>query len=156
MRPVYETPSDLKREESLRVELGRALGGELVKLPKQYGVDWALIDANHNVTRWVELKTRNVAHNYYSTYFISLGKVQRAMQLQRDTGIGALLVVEFVDGVYTLPFDQCYGPPMVIRMGGRWDRIDWQDIEPMVHINTGRMTLIEGVIPRGGNGDDIL
>lgn len=151
MRVVYENEATLSAENANRVAIERELGGLLVKVPLNYGVDWALINPNRSgiVERWVELKARTNVYNAYSTYAISAMKVTRAMQLQDRTNIPAVLVVRFSDGVYTTYFKRFMEPPVIIRMGGRSDRGDVEDQEPMWHIPIEKLSRFMDA-PRGG------
>ena len=83
-------------------------------------------------------------HDTYPTYFISLYKIM-ALQQQADlTDRPAFLVVGFNDGIFYLDFWK--GWPIEfdhIALGGRKDRNDAQDIEPMAHFKISKLTRIK-------------
>lgn len=148
-RPIYENEATLSSENANRVAIEHVLGGKLIKLPVQYGLDWAMVNHLNTIEKWVELKARTGPSTLYSTYAISSMKVQRALQLERETGLPALLVVRFSDGVYTTYFKRFTERSVVIRMGGRTDRNDPEDQEPMWHIPTGKLTRVLDAVPGG-------
>jgi len=61
---------------------------------------------------------------------LSLNKIIHGMELARATDKPFLVVVEWNDMVGWHKVEKVHS----IRMGGRVDRGDWQDIEPVVHI----------------------
>lgn len=118
-------------------DYGALRGGVVIKLPLSYRVDFSR-SAQGRVVEWVEAKKRTNAHDYYVTYFLSLGKVLAGIQMMRETKLPFTICVRFTDGLYAVP------PHVVakwddLRMGGRTDRDDWQDEEPMVHWRASRL-----------------
>ena len=62
-----------------------------------------------------------------------------AKSIKRDTGLDALIIVEWEDCIGYTQLDGDW----IIKTGGRVDRNDWQDIEPVVHIPVTEFTILE-------------
>lgn len=126
-RPIYETEQTLAAE----IETIRKVAGiwrcEYRKLPRQYRIDWALV-RDGKIAAWCECKRRHNKRNKYPSLMLSLSKVAHGLDLERQTGLPFLIVVEWDDCLAYLKA-QRIGP---LRFGGRSDRGDWQDQEPVV------------------------
>lgn len=127
MRPYYESPRDLTNENSVSSVL-KEKGLDFVKMPVSYRLDFAIM-RNGKVCGFAEVKTRNNRHDKYPTLMISLGKVMAARQLSEATGTRSILFVKFLDGLYWCDF----ASPFNLEIGGRKDRQDNADIEPVAH-----------------------
>lgn len=132
-RPIYERGKDRDNERRVADWLARRQPGSLrpVQMPKRYPVDFALIDDRGEFNCWLEIKCRTNAIDAYPSYMVSLEKVRGMFDLARFTAIPTRLVVRWEDCLGYLNFP-C---PYEIRMGGRKDRGDWQDVEPMAHFD---------------------
>ena len=143
MRPIYERGKDRDNERRVAEWLAaRQPGGKrAVQMPKRYPVDYALIDGPGVFTDWLEIKCRTNTRDAYPTYMVSLEKIRAMFDLARFTALPARLVVRWEDalGYLTLPTSD-----YEIKMGGRRDRDDWQDIEPMAHFHVGSFQLLWG------------
>jgi hypothetical protein len=128
MRPTYENSESLKAEEQTIRKAAEVWKSTYVKLPIQYRVDWALLRGG--VVAWCECKRRYNNKDKYPTLMLSLNKIIHGMELARATEKPFLVVVEWNDVVGWHKVEKVHG----IGMGGRVDRGDWQDIEPVVHI----------------------
>lgn len=95
-----------------------------MKLPKAYRVDFALTVAQ-TIKAWAEIKCRG---RMYDEMFLSLGKLLEGQRLAEQTGHPFLLVYAFGGRVFWA--DVSTSKPR-ITIGGRTDRQDWQDVEPM-------------------------
>jgi hypothetical protein len=69
---------------------------------------------------------------------LSLAKIIHGMELARATEKPFLVVVEWNDVVGWHKVEKVHS----IRMGGRVDRGDWQDMEPVVDIPTSEFKKI--------------
>jgi hypothetical protein len=67
-------------------------------------------------------------------FFISLGKFMAAKALVEFTKLPFFLVLNTIDGIYYRKFTDFDNLKFVVN--GRKDRNDWQDIEPMVLLDT--------------------
>lgn len=127
-RPLYESPTDLANELDVAGVLAARWKVSPHKLPISYGVDFGLFRDGAPVA-WAEIKCRTNARDRYATYCIALGKAQAGLTLSRVTGRPFAIVVRWTD---------CLGYLIVksiedIRWGGRRDRGDAADLEPMAH-----------------------
>jgi len=129
MRQRYETDADLSNESDIIDAACVTWQCQAIKLPISYRLDFALL-RDEQVVAFAEVKRRNVLHNTYPTAFISLSKIMAA-RLMRP--LPSFWVVAWDDGVGYVRLDNHDG---VITMGGRRDRHDSADIEPMAHFKT--------------------
>jgi hypothetical protein len=136
MRPQYEKPSDLAAEKAMIAEAFPNVNVVAHKLPQSYRIDYLLeYHGIQGIRRaWCECKARNVPFGTYEDYMLSLGKFAAGCELARSTGYPFLLLVHWTDCLtrYAIPTDPRIG--YRIEMGGRTDRADWQDVEPVVMI----------------------
>lgn len=128
MRPTYESPTDLSNEQAVADLMAHRWRAEPVKLPIQFRVDYALF-RNGWIAAWAEVKCRSNASDRYDTYMLSLAKVQAGNRLAAAHGVPFLLVVRWTDAIGWV--QPTAGD---VRIGGRRDRGDAQDIEQVVHI----------------------
>ena len=129
MRPIYENGATLAAEEATIRRVADRWGVTFQKLPIQYRVDWALI-RDGKVACWCECKRRHNNKGKYPSLMLSLSKVTHGLELARQTGLPFLVVVEWDDCLAYWKADRISG----VRLGGRVDRGDWQDVEPVVDI----------------------
>ena len=130
MRPTYETSEDLLNEKDVITKFCDTWTNlSFAKLPTQYHLDYCLMIGDA-VTGFCEVKVRKNTHNKYSTYILSVAKVSAAKNLQDACGLSSVLVVKWTDKIGYVAFN--YDWPVFV--GGRKDRGDWQDVEPVVHI----------------------
>ena len=130
MRPTYETSEDLLNEKDVIEKFcGNWINLSFAKLPKQYHLDYCLMMGD-SVTGFCEVKVRKNNHNRYSTYILSVAKVSAAKNLQDACGLSSVLIVKWTDKIGYASFK--YDWPVFV--GGRKDRGDWQDVEPVAHI----------------------
>jgi hypothetical protein len=129
MRTTYETIDDLRNERSVIEEFCNSFHYGYAKMPKQYHLDYC-VTKQDKVVGFCEVKVRKNNHNQYNTLLLSLSKVSAAKGLKEASGIKSILLVKWKDKLGYTYFRNDW-PVMV---GGRTDRNDWQDIEPVVHI----------------------
>ena len=145
-RPTYETAADLDAEAKVAAQLARAWEAEPLKLPKFYKCDWAL-SREGAVKVFLEIKCRRNTPSKYPTVIISADKYAYLKQLDAALGIPALLVFKFSDGsVYYVRPAAC--DPFPVAVGGRHDRNDPEDTEPVVHIPVGSLTIAYGPVSK--------
>ena len=131
-RPLYESQQDLLRERDVADQLSYRWNCEIYKMPVRYQIDWAMLRGGE-LKAFAELKIRNNEIGRYETFMISLGKWVYGNQLSVISGVPFLVVVRWSDGLF---WHEAGTAPITISMGGRFDRNDSQDFEPMVHIST--------------------
>lgn len=133
MRPLYETPKDKARALSVAVTLAGAWGYRTcTPTPDLHVADFILQDHVSGVgPAIVEVKCRTNRKDAYPTYMLSKAKYDRLLELCADNpGTSAVLIVSWADavGACILPAEHTVG------RGGRWDRGDARDVEPIVYI----------------------
>jgi hypothetical protein len=155
MRPVYETEADRIRERAVVTKVKAWLAGSnhsatAVKMKPFSPVDFAICKSDGTVVAFVEVKVRTCRSDEYDTYLLSMDKAHALRRLAQETGMLVYLAVEWTDrvGVFLVRPDTVFSRPM---MGGRWDRGDWMDAEPVVHIPVASF---ETVVVSSGQGQE--
>ena len=132
-RPTYESPTDLKNEVEVIEAIYRDLGCDgYHKTPKFSAIDFALLRGDA-IAYYAEVKCRRNERGRYPDYMISRAKYDALDQSRKQHSITSLLVVRWTDciGILTIPpHTLTYG------FGGRHDRNDPKDMEPVVFIPT--------------------
>lgn len=141
MRPIYETVADQELEKNVINYACKIWNCTAVKTPRFYPLDWSL-QVNNQIRAFVEVKYRNKS---YPTYLISAHKWQAAINLAEMFDIPALLLVCWPDDgsrmvIYT---KMKRGNHSRLIHGGRFDRNDEQDKEPMVEITLDKFKRLE-------------
>lgn len=136
MRPLYETQEDLDREREAIISLCGKTDSRPVKLPISAHADYMMVRDNE-AKAVVEVKCRKNNRLAYDTYMISKHKYEGLLSWA-SYGLTPILLVRWADyiGYIKLPCQH------EIATGGRTDRGDAQDVEPVVHIKTTDFTLI--------------
>jgi hypothetical protein len=132
MRPLYESSKDLSNELRVSKILKDCWEADFVKLTMAYHVDWAVVRGSE-IKAFAEFKRRHNPKDRYPTFMISLNKWKHGREIGKELGVPFLIIVEWDDGLYycdTEAVARTYG------FGGRSDRGDSQDQEPVVFINT--------------------
>ena len=139
MRPIYETEKDLEKEERLALAFAQKYGAEAHKLPALYPLDYSYTK-DGSVVAFIEIKIRTNSFAAYPTYMISLSKITSARNIHIATGLPVLLAVKW--GCGTVGFIDVNSPFENLTMGGRKDRNDEADIEPVVHWSMEAFTIV--------------
>lgn len=132
-RTQYETDADLEAEKAM---MKIAYPDRTpIKLPRSYHADFWLPHTKLPPVV-VECKRRSANFEEYETYAISLGKFMNCRRLARVMGGFFDIVVQWGDGVIAQAhiLDMQEKTQYAIKPGGRTDRNDPADFEPMVHI----------------------
>lgn len=137
-RPTYENADSLKQEEEFALLLSQKFNWTFQKLPRKYLLDCAVLE-HGRVVAFVELRVRSNPVDRYPTYMLALGKFLAADQLHRVTGLPVTFYVRWADAWGCMPLHTVNGP---VEFGGRTDRGDWQDIEPVVMIPLSKFIII--------------
>jgi len=130
MRPMYENDNDLRSEKNLISYVSDCWNVASYKLPMSYKIDYVMY-RNESLVGFAEVKVRTHTFGTFPTYIISLAKVMEARRLARETNTKSILIVSWTDRTGYLDFFSHHQ----IRHGGRSDRNDWQDQEPMCHFD---------------------
>ena len=130
MRTLYETVDDLRSEKNVIGYVSQCWNVVSFKLPMSYKIDYVMY-RNGSPLGFAEVKVRTHTFGTFPTYIISLAKVMEARRLGRETNTTPILIVSWTDKVGYLDFFSHHQ----IKQGGRSDRNDWQDQEPMCHFD---------------------
>ena len=128
MRPLYETKINLNSEIKVMDYVSQCWNVVYFKLPMSYKIDYAIY-RDTNLVGFAEVKCRTHTFGAFPTYIISLAKVLEARRLSRETNTTSILIVSWLGALAYLDFFS----PFTTKQGGRSDRGDWQDQEPMAH-----------------------
>lgn len=141
-RPVYETEQNLSQEQAVALTISKAWDIGVRKLKKLYPFDWAFIYEGE-VTGFLEIKCRTNASADYADYMISADKIRWACSMISAFDCRCILAVQWTDrlGAHNINPEQFN---YVLEMGGRNDRGDDQDIEPVVKIPLKWFKTIDG------------
>jgi len=131
MRPIYETKEDLAKEASLGSLISKRWRCTMQKLQPRDHFDYAAVREGR-VVAFIEIKNRTNKMSQYSTYMISMTKVINATMTTIATGIPCFLVVRWIDKTGYINIGNV---DTTVTMGGRVDRSDPQDVEPVCHID---------------------
>lgn len=142
-RPVYETREDRFREADVAAFIGRAWGFDVVKLPKMYPCDYALMRGG-KTSGWLEIKVRNAS---YPTYMISALKWKSGLEIAQAFHRPFVLAVSWPVAGEQVVMACRVTPDLTMQsklvVGGRRDRGVWQDVEPMVEIPMSAFKRVE-------------
>lgn len=137
-RPMYETKEDREREEAVVQKVAARFNCRWKKIPMRYRADYALLLGNE-VLRFIEVKVRR---EMIEPYWISLDKWEHLSRLSLSARELSLIVVQWpgvLASVTVMPSNR----ERVAVWGGRRDRGDWQDEEPMVRVPLERFKKLE-------------
>lgn len=136
---MYESDRDLS-EEAKAIEI-LCLRGKLAahKLPRRYEIDYLMMQRG-GLYGWAEVKVRPGVERY-DTFMLSCAKVMAGRRLAEVFGGRFIVVVRRTDDMMVL--DALSHRPNFVAMGGRADRGDDQDIEPVAHYRWGQMTRVD-------------
>jgi hypothetical protein len=129
-RPTYENDATLKAERDLIDRVSERWNFTAHKNPKSYRVDFSLTRQD-KIVAFAEAKCRQFPSSRYPTYLLSLAKYMAMCEIARMTDTKAFLLVQWTDRIGFV-FFPC---PFELEMGGRTDRNDPDDIEPVVLID---------------------
>ena len=128
MRTMYENDLNLTSEKKVISYISESWGVASFKLPLSYKLDYSMY-RNGKLVGFAEVKCRTHNFGTFPTYIISLSKVMKARSLGKFTNTTPILLVSWLDKIAYLDFFSTF----TIKQGGRSDRKDWQDQEPMCH-----------------------
>lgn len=130
-RPLYESANDRRRERAAMERLFEGTGRTVRKLPIRYGIDFAVI-RDGQIVSWAEVKCRYNSSALYPTLMISAAKIWTGINLSKDTLKPFFIVAEWTDGIGFLKVTDV--SVFELGFGGRTDRDDEQDVEPVYFI----------------------
>ena len=143
-RPIYESQVDLTHENKMKTFLEAKWNCTLHKVPLKYQVDWMAMRGKDPMA-FVEFKHRDkLSIDAYPRYMISLDKWMKAKQLCKEVEIPFIMVITFTEGTYYGVFAHNGLHDVTYGFGGRYDRGDAQDVEPMIYLPLKKFMKIEG------------
>lgn len=143
MRPTYETAQDRTNEQQVIDLLCRVWSCTAEKTPRYYPVDWSL-QKGSSVKALIEIKCRDKS---YSSYIISLKKFSEMAMQSLMSNVPFFLVICWPEaGKRVVRYAKVTSDlhSNVIH-GGRKDRGDAQDQEPMVDIPINKFKLVGSI-----------
>ncbi len=130
-RPRYETAEDRAAEQAVANVIATEFGYAMYKLPLAYEVDYAAMDVKGRLHGFVEVKVRS---KRYDTLILSMHKVSALHNSARTFNVKAAVAVQWPDGPPEIMVLTEYRLTQAeVYWGGRKDRGDDQDEEPVVH-----------------------
>jgi hypothetical protein len=132
-RPVYEQDEDVSNQAFVASELEQAWRVDLFPMPKLCPVDFLAHRRGSTVFKLIEVKCRKNHSSKYPSLILSKAKVDCAEQLARTLGMQFVLVVRWTDGIFCRPVSREHLIAMPVAIGGRVDRADRGDVEPVFH-----------------------
>ena len=137
-RIFYESDEDLRNEKSIADHVASAYDMILKKMHMKMAIDYMAFDSmDTNALAVIEVKRRKISSKKYKTVILSLAKFNKGIEFYNSNDLSFIFAVEFNDGIFSYE----YSPEdnFMIVFGGRKDRGDSQDIEPVIHIPIKRM-----------------
>ena len=125
-RPTYQTKKNLDGEKKAIELIADSWNVNFIKLPISYHLDYGMVRDGVTVG-FAEIKVRTNPVGSYSTYMIALSKAMKANELTTVTGKPCLLIVQWTDCLGWIDFSNDFE----LSFGGRTDRNDWEDQEPV-------------------------
>lgn len=133
-RPMYETEEDLENEASIAEMISHTFKVALDKMPISYGLDFLVTKADKTIGV-MEVKKRNLKHDAYPTFMISLLKWNKGLQFHYLNKLRFSIAIMFTDGLYRYVFREEDLKEIYIEFGGRTKTTrDSADIEPVIRI----------------------
>lgn len=136
VRPKYETDEDLKREWVAIDAFCDHTNSTPIKLPIGARADYMLY-RKREAKAIVEVKCRKNPISAYPTYMLSKSKYDALCDYSK-MGFYSALLVHWDDAIGYVPMPIEHE----IGSGGRWDRNDPKDVEPVVLIDIAKFKLI--------------
>ena len=138
MRPLYETEANRINERAVAKLIEGKWNCKCVKLKQAYALDYALI-RDGKVIAFMEIKCRNYTMdklNSMGGFMISVHKWLEAKAICDVSSVPLCLVVRTHDGVWYHKTSDFLNDG--IGFGGRLDRGDDQDVEPVILLKGNR------------------
>jgi hypothetical protein len=146
-RPKNETEDDLAAEDEAKSVIEDAWNVTIVKLqPHVYGVDWMICKNNLSLHSWGEFKRRYCDMQTYDSLALSLGKWLRLKWNAERSLLPFAIYVQWNDtSIMYKSFPHTTGMGYPCKVGGRLDRDQTGDEEPMIYIPISEFTPLRSV-----------
>lgn len=136
VRPLYETEENIENELGVIPLLQKQWNCTILRTDKLSYRDFDLV-RDGKVVAIAEFKKRTNTKATYPTYMLSSAKFQLITAAANRLKVPALLIVEWTDQIGYVALSKLKHGDFVVKAGGRTDRNDPQDIEPVIYINLG-------------------
>ena len=139
-RPVYENAQTLQAEARFAARLAASWGCQVKKNPARYKLDFSMMRGS-SVAGFLEVKCRDCTRGQYLDYMLAADKFMAARHLTTTLGLRAVLAVEWRDSA---GWADLSSPDLGYRIGhgGRFDRGDPDDLEPVVYIPISKFKIL--------------
>ena len=142
MRPIYETPETLKNEREVADFLEEVWGCTFYKMKIAYGLDFVVMK-DDKIVCVAEIKCRNYTSEQLDKWgglILSASKAHRAIEWTIAHKVPLLLAISLIDGLFVAWVDDW--SDFEVKIKGRSDRGDWQDMEPCCLIPMSKFTKV--------------
>jgi hypothetical protein len=138
MRPLYENSEDRNKEANVANQIANYWLLTVVKLKPACEIDFALIRSGV-VVAIMEVKCRNYSYKKLDELgglMLSCHKMSALRRWHSNFPLGVAIAIQLTDGIYvwSIKSEEAFEKFSKIKMMGRMDRGDVQDIEPCVII----------------------
>jgi hypothetical protein len=134
---IYESRADRENESSLIAAVCKKLDCDAFKLQKEYRVDYAVTRGKDlRVVAYVECKERTCDESV-PFLILDAAKYWQGKQLSAVSKVPFVLMVRFITGA--IRWIRLDDKTFDTHVGGRTDRGDARDIEPVIRIYTNSM-----------------
>lgn len=130
-QPIYETEVDKKNEIGIIPLLEAKFNCEVRRNQKLSCCDYSFLRDSMLVALGEYKKRKNIKYQY-PTYMLAATKFTNACTMARTLGVACILIVEWTDQIGYVRLDKI---EFDTGIGGRLDRDDPQDIEPVIYID---------------------
>jgi hypothetical protein len=134
---MYETESDRSHELEITQFLSEIWGCTFVKTPAAYSFDFVMMRKGRAVGM-CEIKDRS---KHYDTLMLSLHKWVDALRYAQVLDFPFLIIARTPEGIFWVNVMEI---EVDTGVGGRNDRGDEQDMEPVVYLPYSKMKKIKG------------
>jgi hypothetical protein len=133
LRPTYQSEADEAEEREIALRLA-ALGCEVARNKRYYPFDFSVIKGGR-IVGLAEFKRRRHPYGTYPTIILSLHKFAAATNYHHATNLPIAFFVRWDgDQVGLCDLHKLKPEDVTISIGGREDRNDSEDMEPVIHI----------------------
>lgn len=131
---TYESSEDKRKEDEVAAAFAKAWGCDVLRNKEYYDIDRTLT-RDGVVKAFMEIKCRT---KKYASVFLSLNKWLMGRQMAKETGVPFIAAYGLPDGIYYY-VTRSEDPHFVVKVTGRTDRGDSNDIQPAVEIPLAEM-----------------
>lgn len=133
-RERYERQSDRRNEARVADHFAVKCSVAARKFPDgpRYSIDYGFFEIG-GARRMVGVGEVKCRGKRYDTLIIGLSKIRELCAYHR-MGFGAVIIVEWPDGIYWCKVGEKTMRDARTEWGGRVDRMDADDMEPVVHL----------------------